>query len=235
MLELVDSMRLRMDFSDTAIIIPAYKEAGMIKKVIDGLKEFPHVICVNDGSPDKTLEEIQKTKAIGLSHLTNIGQGGALETGIKYALTLSQIKYFVTFDADGQHNIEDVKNMIQEIRRGKCDIILGSRFLKKTSNIPFIKKIVLKLAIIFTNTYTGLKLTDTHNGLRVFNRKFAEKFKLTDFGMAHASEILDIIKNENFRYQEMPVTIAYTDYSRAKGQSVLNGVNILFDLLIRRK
>ena len=163
---------------DTAVIVPAYNEEPIIKKQLETvLKSFSIVICVNDGSKDKTLSEIKKTKAIALDHLVNIGQGGALETGIKYALRNPAIKYFITLDADGQHNLRDAKKMLNKLRSksDQLDIIIGSRFIQNTSNIPLLKRLLLKSAIFFTNKTTGLKLTDTHNGLRVFNRKFAQK------------------------------------------------------------
>ena len=221
---------------DTAVIVPAYNEEPIIKKQLETvLKSFSIVICVNDGSKDKTLSEIKKTKAIALDHLVNIGQGGALETGIKYALRNPAIKYFITLDADGQHNLRDAKKMLNKLRSksDQLDIIIGSRFIQNTSNIPLLKRLLLKSAIFFTNKTTGLKLTDTHNGLRVFNRKFAQKVNLDNFDMAHASEFLEIIKNSRFQYQELPVTINYTEYSKRKGQPILNAVNILFDIILK--
>ena len=96
------------------------------------------------------------------------------------------------------------------------------------------KRIVLKLAIWFSNVTSGLRLTDTHNGLRVFNRTVAESMQITLPDMSHASEILEIIADKKYRYTEIPVTIEYTDYSRAKGQSIINAVNIGFDMLLRK-
>jgi hypothetical protein len=111
---------------------------------------------------------------------------------------------------------------------------LGSRFLGKTSGIGKLKYLTLKLAIKFSNITSGLQLTDTHNGLRILNRKFADEIQITMPDMSHASEILEIIAEKKYTYKEVPVTIAYTDYSRAKGQSVLNAVNIAFDMLLRK-
>lgn len=221
---------------NVAIIIPAYFEEGAIGKVVKEVKkDFDLVICVNDGSNDGTATEAKNSGAIVLNHLTNIGQGGALETGIKYSLTLPKVEYLVTFDADGQHRIEDVKKMLRNIESGAIDIVLGSRFLGEKNDIPALKILLLKAATIFTRITTGLQLTDTHNGLRVFNRAYAEKVNLRNYGMAHASEMLEIIKKGNFRYKEVPVRINYTDYSKAKGQPMINAVNIVFDLIFRGK
>lgn len=223
-------------YSDVAIIIPAYNEGAVIREnVLNVLDRFENVICINDGSKDNTLEELLKTNAQTLNHLTNIGQGGALETGVKYALKNSKIKYFITFDSDGQHRIVDAEKMIEKIKKEDLDILIGSRFLDEKSNIPGLKKLILKMATVFTRMTTGLKVTDTHNGLRVFNRRFAEKVDLKNFGMAHASEFLEIIKNNKFKYSEIPVKINYTNYSKSKGQPIINSVNILFDLFFNKK
>lgn len=218
----------------TAIIIPVYNEGRVIKKVLQSvLKYYKYVVCVNDGSRDNSSSEILKTNAHLVEHPINMGQGAALQTGIEFARQLP-VDYFVTFDADGQHRLEDVVSMLDEIKTGNYDIILGSRFLGTALNMDTKKKVILKLAIQFSNLTTGLKLTDTHNGLRVFNRKVAEEIQITMADMAHASEILEIIAKHKYRYKEIPVTIEYTDYSKGKGQSAINAINIGFDTLLRK-
>ena len=163
-----------------------------------------------------------------------MGQGAALQTGVEFARSLP-VEYFVTYDADGQHRLEDVREMIRTIKRDKTDFVLGSRFLgKEAVNMPKMKRIILKMAIRFSNITSGVKLTDTHNGLRVFNRKVANSIQITLPDMAHASEILEIIYRNKYTYTEVPVVIEYTDYSRGKGQSIINAVNIAFDTLLRK-
>src|SRR5690349_5519005 len=119
-----------MIHKNTAIIVPVYNEATVINDVVESLaKKFEHIVCVNDGSKDNSSKEILKTDAYLVEHPINMGQGAALQTGIEFARQLDNIEYFVTFDADGQHRIEDVEAMLQEIQTDKYDIILGSRFL----------------------------------------------------------------------------------------------------------
>ena len=220
--------------TNVAFIIPVYNEAKVIGGVLASiLKQFKYVVCVNDGSKDDSSSEIAKTSAYLIEHPINMGQGAALQTGIEFARQLP-VEYFVTFDADGQHRIQDVKMMLKEIEKGKHDIILGSRFLGKTIGMKTSKRVILKMAIQFSNVISGLKLTDTHNGLRLFNRAVAEGMQITLPDMAHASEILEIMSEKKYRYKELPVTIEYTDYSRAKGQSLINAVNIGFDMLLRK-
>jgi len=217
------------------ILIPAYNEASVIKETINNIQKiFNNIVCVNDGSSDNTEEQILSTRAELVSHTINLGQGAALQTAIDYALHEKKYKYFVTYDADGQHNIEDVITMLDTLRLKKLDIVLGSRFLGHVKNPKKLKIFILKFAVGFTNITTGLNLTDTHNGLRVFNRYTAENLKLQMPDFAHASEILDRISDKKLRYEEVPVTITYTGYSQAKGQSMINAVNIVFDVLLSR-
>lgn len=220
---------------DTAIIIPAYNEGSEVYETIRGIPEgFEHIICVDDGSTDDTIDQIGRTRATLVRHPINLGQGAALQTGIEYALFNPKIKYFVTYDADGQHRIEDVEKMLNHLKKEKLDIVLGSRFLGSAENISSGKRRILKLAIRFSNLTTGVKLTDTHNGLRVFNRYVAENLQLKMPDFSHASEIIERIAQKDFKYREAPVTIVYTDYSRAKGQSMINAVNISFDMLLSK-
>lgn len=230
------SMKVNQAFKkNTAIIVPVYNEGQVIESVIKhALKTFDVVVCVNDGSKDNSSDQIKKTRAYLVEHPINMGQGAALQTGIDFAKMLPNIDNFVMFDADGQHRVEDVLTMLKELASEKYDIILGSRFLGSTVGMKKSKKMLLKMAIKFSNATSGVKLTDTHNGLRVFNRHVAETMQITMPDMSHASEILEIISKNNYRYTEVPVTIEYTDYSRSKGQAMINAINIVFDTLLRK-
>ncbi len=220
---------------DTVIIIPVYNEGKVIRSVLSSvLKEFTHVVCVNDGSTDNSASEISKTSARLVNHPINMGQGAALQTGVEYARDLPGARYFVMFDADGQHRIKDAQAMLKKLRQGKYDIILGSRFLGKTVAMKKSKAVVLRLAVRFSNITSGVKLTDTHNGLRAFNKHVADTMQITMPDMAHASEILEIIAEQKYRYTEVPVTIEYSEYSMSKGQSLVNAVNIGFDVILRK-
>jgi len=220
---------------DTAVIIPVYNEGRVIKGVLKSvLKDFAFVICVDDGSSDNSASEVQSTSALFVRHPFNIGQGAALQTGIEFAKENADIKYFVTFDADGQHRIKDVHTMLSKLRTGKYDIVLGSRFLGVTSNVKRSKRAVLKLAIKFSNLMSGLDLSDAHNGLRAFNRHVADTVNITMPDYAHASEILETIAEKKYRYTEVPVAIEYSKYSLSKGQNTINAINIGFDVVLRR-
>jgi glycosyltransferase involved in cell wall biosynthesis len=210
-----------------------YNEETVVQEVVNKLtKYFTHVVCINDASTDASLEELNKTSATVLSHEVNKGSGAALRTGINYCIGQGA-EYFVTFDADGQHRLDDAIAMVKYAQKHpRLDIVMGSRFMPEGAaiGISLAKRMFLKCAVVFSNLTTGIKLTDTHNGLRVFNRRFAIGLKLRCNGMAHASEFMIRIAEKGYKYEEYPVTVYYTDYSKMKGQSMFNTFNIIKEL-----
>jgi glycosyltransferase involved in cell wall biosynthesis len=219
---------------DVCVVIPVFNEASVIADVVAAVREhYPLVVCVDDGSSDGSAAAIAGSGAILVQHPINLGQGAALRTGLVYALSLDQARYFVTFDADGQHDIADVPQMLRLLDSRETQIAFGSRFLDDRTTVGRAKRMVLAVAVRYSRASTGLSLTDTHNGLRAFTREVAGALDLQINGMAHASELLSLVARNKFRYAEVPVHIRYTEYSRGKGQPLMNGVNIIFDLLFR--
>ncbi|MFG2903615.1 glycosyltransferase family 2 protein [Kitasatospora sp. NPDC092039] len=223
-------------YDDVWLVIPAYNEGQVIADVVEGArKTFPNIVVVDDGSGDDSAKHIMETGAHLVRHPVNLGQGAALQTGLAYALAQPGAKYFATFDADGQHQTADVEKMVALLREGDVDVVLGSRFIEQNGQVPWIKRVVLRTAATVSPTARKLKLTDAHNGLRVLNREAAGRLRITMNGMAHASEIVSYLAGSDLRVAELPVDILYTDYSRAKGQSLINGVNIIFDISLRER
>ena len=224
------------DYDDVWIVIPVYNESAVIGDVVEQTRRtFPNIVCVDDGSRDESAARVAETGAHLVRHPVNLGQGAALQTGISYALAQPGMRYLVTFDADGQHRVEDAEAMIATARSEGADVVLGSRFLEQTDHIPLLKRIVLRTVVMLSPTARRLKLSDAHNGLRVLNREAASRLRITMNGMAHASEIVGFLARSGLKVKEVPVTIVYTEYSRSKGQSLINGVNILFDLSVRQR
>jgi len=214
------------------VVIPAFNEGTVIGDVVrDVLTQFPEVVVIDDGSSDSTTESARTAGAHVLTHPVNLGQGAALLTGFAWGALQGRFKLFATFDADGQHQVEDLVRAVVTQRTSGVDIVLGSRFLKREGTIPWSKKVLLRLAIAQSRLSSGLKITDTHNGLRVCTADFARDLRLSD-GMAHASDFLHEISRQHRTMCEVPVTVRYTAYSRAKGQPMMNAVNILFDSFI---
>lgn len=214
--------------------MPLYNEATVVGDVVrSALPVFPNIVCVDDGSSDGSAEIARRAGATVVPHPINLGQGAALRTGLDYALLDPDAQYFVTFDSDGQHRVEDALDMVTVLAAGDVDIVVGSRFLDERTNVGFVKRIVLKAAILFESISTGVRLTDAHNGLRALSRDAATNMRIQQNRMAHASEIVSEIRRLKLRYKEHPVHVIYTDYSRSKGQSVWNAVNILSDLFFK--
>ncbi|NJC22914.1 glycosyltransferase involved in cell wall biosynthesis [Arthrobacter pigmenti] len=220
--------------SRTWVVIPMYNECTVVGDVISGLlPTFPNVVCIDDGSADGSQKIAREAGAVVVQHPINLGQGAALQTGIEFALQDPATDSIVTFDADGQHRVDDAFAMVQRLRSGEAEIVLGSRFLDSRTKIAPLKKLVLKTAALQSKLSTGLDLTDAHNGLRAIGRDVATQIDLTQNRMAHASELIHQLAVLNPRWVEHPVEIIYTDYSKAKGQSLLNSVNILAELFLR--
>lgn len=220
--------------ADAWLIVPLYNEAAVVRGVVAAAREvFPNIVCVDDGSTDESVAEALAGGATVVRHPINLGQGAALQTGIDFARAQPGAEYFVTFDSDGQHRVEDATRMVQRLRTEEYDIVVGSRFLGTGTNASRVKRLVLRAAVLFERMTTGVKLTDAHNGLRALNRTAATKLRIKQNRMAHASEIVSQMGKLKLRYVEEPVQIIYTDYSRAKGQSLWNSVNILSELFIK--
>ena|ERR1700722_9852330 len=216
------------------IVIPAYNEAKSISTVVSGLRTagYENICVVSDGSADDTAALALKAGAHVLEHIANLGQGAALQTGIDYALGRGA-GFICTFDADGQHSSQAVSDLLESLGRSGADVALGSRFLQVGASIPPLRRLLLKAALVFTRVHARVDVTDTHNGLRALTRKAAEKIRIEQPQMAHASEILQKIGAEHLAFVEVPVRVDYTKYSLKKGQSGFDSVKILLDLLYR--
>jgi polyprenyl-phospho-N-acetylgalactosaminyl synthase len=213
-------------------VIPAYNEGRTVGNVVKQVREnYPNVVVVDDGSTDQTATTAATAGAIVLRHLINRGQGAALKTGIDYALSCGA-KAIVTFDSDGQHRLEDVAALLAPVLEGKYDVALGSRFLQEGSQVPLLRKLTLKLGVLFTRLVSGIRVTDTHNGLRALSRTAAEKIQIRQDRMAHASELLDEVARLKLRYTEVPTRIIYTAYSQNKGQKSSAALRIVWDFLV---
>ena len=215
------------------VVIAAYNEASVIGRVINDVKRSGYtVVVVDDGSSDRTAEASAVAHVL-VRHPVNLGQGAALQTGVDFALE-SGADVIVTFDADGQHRAVDIEKLVQAIGIADADFALGSRFLGWADGMPTSRRLLLKAATLFTQLTTGLRISDTHNGLRAMTRRSARVVRLRQNRMAHASEMLSQIAASGLSYIEVPVTIEYSAYSLAKGQAIGDALMILLDLFACR-
>ena len=214
------------------MVVPAFNEQKVIKDIINNLlKKFPNVIVVNDGSNDRTLEIINELDIKVLSHEINLGVGAAVQTGFDYVSKIPNAKAVITFDADGQHLVDDAVAMAKEILICDEGIIFGTRFPKHSKNIPKVKRFVLKLIAKITDLVTGVTLTDAHNGLKAYKISTIKKLELQFSSYSYESELITQVARKKIDYKEMPTDIKYTSYSIKKGQKLLNGLLIIEDLL----
>jgi len=222
---------------NTIVIIPAYNEAQKIGDVVRAVRERGFdVAVVDDGSHDATAVEARRGGAIVLSHVINRGYGSALETGNQYALRKGY-DCVVHFDGDGQHDPDEIANVIRPINERECDVVIGSRFMQSGSNVPLFRAFLIKAAILFTWFFSGVRLSDAHNGFRAFGRTALKSIDCRQDGMAYASEVIDQIGERSLSYKEVPITVHYSAYSRKKGESnikkILVGVRFLWSKLMR--
>lgn len=226
------------DTMHTVVIIPAYNEAQKIGGIVRAIRERGFdVAVVDDGSTDTTSREAAAADATVLQHFVNRGYGAALTTGNAWALA-NDYNYVVHFDADGQHRAEEIEAMVAPIARGDADVVIGSRFIfGRGKQVPPLRRVLIKMAIVFTWMVSGIKLTDAHNGFRAFARAALEKMDCRQDGMSYSSEVVDQIAERGLHWAEVPVTIVYTDYSRAKGESnvkkILLGLKFLWGKVIK--
>jgi glycosyltransferase involved in cell wall biosynthesis len=219
-----------------AIVIPAFNESEVIGDVVVGCRgHFRQVmvVVVDDCSEDDTAGCARRAGGVVVRHPVNLGQGAALQTGLRYALDHGA-ETIVTFDADGQHRVSDLDVLIGTQQTTGADVVQGSRFLGSAEAIPLLRRLVLRIAVAFTRVTSGTQVTDAHNGLRLLTRRAAQQIRIRQNRMAHASELVEQFRVLKLKVVEAPVTIVYTEYSLRKGQRLSNAFNILADLLVAK-
>lgn len=223
------------------IVIPAYNEGSVIGDVVQDIKTqlkakkySADVVVVNDGSKDDTAEQARKGGAKVIDHILNSGAGAATATGLSYA---NQKGYDIaaTMDADGQHNAEDVLRGIKEIQSQGADLLIGSRLIDASAKDMSPLKRVGNWGLSFiTMLLFGVYTSDSQSGLRLYSRKALEQLRWKTSGYEFCSEMIWRANQLKLSIGEFPITVIYTDYSKAKGQNNWNGVNILKSLVRRR-
>lgn len=216
------------NYNSTYIVIPAYNEENRIGKVIEETQRlgFNNIIVVNDASSDGTLDVLNSyDDLIVVSHLINLGPGGATQTGIECAARLGA-KYIATIDADNQHDPNDLVKLVDKISSGKFDMVIGSRFIQKNS-IPKIRIVYNKIGNVFNYFLSGQVMTDSQSGLKIITTSLAKQLALEANGFEFCIEIIKNAKANNARITEIPISVRYTKETMDKGQSLSSGISML--------
>ena len=190
--------------------IPAYNEEKNIAGIITKLKKFTNSIIVcDDGSTDLTKEIAENLGVTVISHSKNLGYGAAIRSLFLKAKAVDP-DVFITFDADGQHRIEDINSIMNPIIEKEADVVIGSRFLEKRSDeMPNYRKIGIKAITKVTNTSIKVKLTDSQSGFRAYSKKTLEKITPTEEGMGVSTEILIKCSKMDLKIMEIAITVNY--------------------------
>ena len=216
------------------VVIPVFNEdLSTLSAVIRSLIPLGYeLVVIDDGSKINFERVLRDIPVAVLTHSLNLGQGASIQTGLDYARKID-CDFVVTFDGDGQHQAADIGKLLAPLITNQADVALGSRFIEGSyHNASFGRQMIFKLARQVNQFLFKIPFSDTHNGLRAFNRFALEKVSITENRMAHASEILSQIVKQKLRAVEVPVQVQYTKYSRKKGQGVLDGIKIFFDLFL---
>lgn len=218
------------------VVLPAYNEASVIGDVlcriphrIDDMSVTP--VVIDDGSSDNTAEIARQNGALVFRHITNLGVGAATITGLRAAQNLDA-DVIVTMDSDGQHDPEEIQDLVRCLVSGPFDAVIGSRLLSP-QGMPATRFMANLLLNAVTFAVYGKIVSDSQSGFKVFSRNALNRMKLNASGYEICSEIIGELYRNNLTYKSLPVRAVYTTYSHAKGQHFLNGVNIILGLLMR--
>ena len=210
--------------------IPAYNEEKNIALIITKLKKITDSIIVcDDGSTDMTSDISKNLGAIVISHKKNMGYGGAINSIFQKSKEINS-DLLVTFDADGQHRVEDIEKVIEPIKNNDADLVVGSRFLNKKSNVPNYRKIGIKVITQITNTSMKKKLTDSQSGFRAYNKQVLLQISPSDIGMGISTEILIKSSSKGLRITEVPITILYSG-NTSTHNPVSHGTSVLLSTI----
>lgn len=212
------------------VAIPAYNEEKHIGSLIVKLMKITkNIIVCNDGSSDMTGEIAERLGAIMINHPKNLGYGAAIRSIFLKAKEINP-DILVTFDADGQHRIEDIQKVIEPITRENADIVIGSRFLDDDDNVPAYRKLGINAITKMTNITTKQKITDSQSGFRAYNKKAIQEIMPSEYGMGVSTEILIKADKKGLRIAEVPIKILY-DGDTSTHNPVGHGASVILSTM----
>ena len=211
--------------------IPAFNEEKNIAVLIIQLKKIADKIIVcNDGSTDLTSKIAEELGAIVINHEKNLGYGAAIRSLFLKSKDLDA-DILVTFDADGQHRIEDIDKVINPIINGESDLVIGSRFLDESKKeVPRYRKVGIKVITKITNATIKKQLTDSQSGFSAYSKKVLNELNPSELGMGISTEILIKASAKNFRISEVPIKIIYNG-DTSTHNPISHGSSVLFSTI----
>jgi len=211
--------------------IPAFNEEKNIAVLIVQLKKIADKIIVcNDGSTDLTSKIAEELGATVINHEKNLGYGAAIRSIFLKSKELDG-DVLVTFDADGQHKIEDINRVVGPIINEESDLVIGSRFLDKSEKeVPKYRKVGIKIITKVTNVTIKKQLTDSQSGFRAYSKKVLNELNPSELGMGISTEILIKASAKNFRISEVPITITY-DGDTSTHNPISHGSSVLLSTI----
>jgi glycosyltransferase involved in cell wall biosynthesis len=216
------------------VAIPAYNEEVAIGSVVARCKKYAdHVIVVDDGSKDHTAEIARLVGAEVIVHAKNSGYGAAIKTCFEVARKRN-VEAMIILDADGQHNPDDIPVLINELRKTKSDIVIGSRFVNgngKNQKIPAYRKVGLKVLDTATRMSTSLNISDSQSGFRLYTKKAIINVDLSNNGMAAGSEILIQASDRNLKISEVPINVRYDINDTSTQNPFMHGISVLNSII----
>lgn len=217
-----------------AIALPAYNEATVLTEVLRSSKRIGEVtiIIIDDGSTDDTPTIALNEDVRTIRHVCNRGAGAASQTAIEWA-RMYDYDIIVFMDADGQHEISDVRKLVNEVREGTADIIIGNRFHNDQNSVPGKRILYNRMANVLTNFFCHSSYQDTQSGLRALNKKAIQSLDLKVDGFGFCSEMIIVAENLGLKVKEVPINVKYTTYSMSKGQSFSKGIDTAFQFIWR--
>ena len=220
---------------DVYIVVPAYNEEKTVSEIIEGIvEEGYNVVLVNDGSKDNTLNLAIESKTkypdkiFVISHMINRGLGAALKTGMTVAQNKGA-KYILTFDADGQHEISDIKKVVKPLQDGEADVCIGARPFK---DMPLSKSFANLVMNFLTLVFYGCNVKDSQGGVRAFTADAAGQINIVSSGYGVSSEFIKEISDKNLKLSEVTITTIYTPETQSKGTDAIVGLKILFKMIV---
>lgn len=232
-LEILWQELVKERFWRTLVAVPCYNEATMIASVVLRARAFvDDVLVVDDGSSDRTAVMAKEAGAIVIAHRTNLGYGAALRTCFEYSQDHGY-DVMVILDGDGQHDPANIPEMLQKMKESGADIVIGSRFLSMQDEVPFYRRVGLKVLDKATNTSGGVPTTDTQCGYRAYGPKAIETIAVSDDSMGAGSEILAVAQENGLTVAEVPIRVRYDLKDTSSQNPVVHATDVLASIVWR--